>query len=68
MQEFPFRRETFITTPSKATTLLGWTPKKSIIDDIKAEVAIYEKTGGLKESWSNEKELKYDEEIMAKKK
>lgn len=67
VQEFPFRRETFITTPNKATTLLGWEPKRSIVDDIKEEVAIYEANGGTKEVWSNDKELKYDMEIVAKK-
>jgi len=66
VQEFPFRRDTFITTPNKAITSLGWKPTKSITKDIEAEVALYEKLGGKAEEWSI-KELKYDFEVIASK-
>jgi len=65
VQEFPFRRETFITTPSKAKLMLSWAPKHSIADDMKAEIQEYEALGGFKENWTDE-ETKYDMEVLAK--
>jgi len=66
VQEFPFRRETFITTPSKAKLLLGWAPKHSLAEDLKKEVEEYQQMGGFKEQWTME-ELKYDLEVIASK-
>lgn len=67
VQEFPFRKETFITSPSKAKLLLGWAPKRSILSDLKEEVAEYKRTGGADEKWTGE-ETKYDAEVIAEKK
>jgi len=67
VQEFPFRKETFITTPSKAKQLLGWAPKHSLLADLKEEVAEYRRAGGASEQWTGE-ETKYDAEILAAKK
>jgi nucleoside-diphosphate-sugar epimerase len=66
VQEFPFRRETFITSPSKAKMLLGWTPRHRIEDHIAADIKEYEELGGFKEKWGVE-EVKYDLEVIASK-
>jgi hypothetical protein len=63
VQEFPFRKETFITTPSKAKKLLGWSPKHILTNDIPGEVKEYEQLGGPAEVWTNE-EIKYDLEVI----
>ena len=65
MSVFPFRAETFITTPSKAKLLLGWTPKHRIESDIADEVAAYEAKGGFTAKWSLE-ELRCDMEVAEK--
>jgi nucleoside-diphosphate-sugar epimerase len=36
--QFPFRRETFITSPGKAKKLLQWAPKHRLEQDLKEEV------------------------------
>jgi nucleoside-diphosphate-sugar epimerase len=64
VMEFPFRRDTFITTPSKAKLALGWSPKHNIVDDIAEEIAEYEAQGGTKESWGLE-QLRYDMEVSS---
>ena len=43
--------------------MLGWQPKHSIVKDVDMEVKVYEKVGGMKEEWSTDKELKYDQEV-----
>ena len=64
--EFPFRASSFITTPSKAKVLLGWSPKYQLESDIAAELEEYKSIGGTKEKWGL-KELRYDLEIIASK-
>jgi len=64
VMEFPFRRETFIVSPSKAQQLLGWKATHTIEQDIKEEIAEWEANGGRAEEWSLA-ELKYDMEIVA---
>lgn len=64
--EFPFRRDTFITTPSKASIMLGWEPKHLLNDDIVEQIDVYKQVGGLDESWGVN-ELKRDLEIIASK-
>lgn len=59
---FPFRRETFITTPSKAKLLLGWKPKHIFSNDVKDEVADYMSTSDASKKWGFE-ELKNDLEV-----
>ena len=39
VQEFPFRKETFITSPSKIKALLHWKPKRSLQTDLAADIA-----------------------------
>ena len=41
LQEFPFRRETFIVSPSKAKHVLGFAPKHSLLKDLVEEVEEY---------------------------
>lgn len=67
VQEFPFRKETFITSNSKAKQLLNWKPKHIITNDLKAEIEEYKSLGGFDEKWSNE-EIKYDLEVIDSKK
>lgn len=62
VQEFPFRKETFITSPSKAIHALKWSPKHTLANGIVEEVAEYKRLGGFDEKWSNE-EIKYDLEV-----
>jgi len=62
---FPFRAETFVTTPSKAKLLLGWSPKHSLEKDIGAEIAAYEAKGGFTAKWTLE-ELRCDMEVAEK--
>ena len=64
--EFPFRRDTFITTPNKAVVSLGWEPKHSLEDDIIEQVEIYKNLGGMDENWGMD-ELRRDLEIIASK-
>lgn len=64
--QFPFRRDTFITTPSKAKQLLGWSPKHSIDKDIAEEVKEYVSGEYMKEEWGREV-LKQDLEVIASK-
>ena len=47
VMEFPFRRETFITSPGKARLLLGWKPKHTVEGDMEAEIKDYEVSVGL---------------------
>mmetsp|Transcript_24701 Transcript_24701/g.41183 ORF Transcript_24701/g.41183 Transcript_24701/m.41183 type:complete len:374 (-) Transcript_24701:157-1278(-) len=63
-QVFPFRRDTFITTPSKAKLALGWSPAHVFSDDVAAEVADYLGTADPAKEWATE-ELKYDLEVSA---
>jgi len=60
---FPFRKETFITTPNKAKTLLGWKPIHNVEDDLAAEVAVYQAKGGFDKAWGSD-ELRWDEELV----
>jgi len=62
---FPFRAETFVTTPSKAKLLLGWSPKHSLEKEIAAEIAAYEAKGGFAAKWTLE-ELRCDMEVAEK--
>ena len=64
--EFPFRRDTFITTPSKASLLLDWRPKHTLKNDIVEQIEIYKELGGLDKAWGMH-ELKRDIEIIASK-
>ena len=62
--EFPFRSNSFITTPNKAKVLLGWSPKHKLESDITAELDEYNAIGGTKEKWGVN-ELRYDLEVIA---
>ena len=64
--EFPFRRDTFITTPSKASLLLDWEPQHLLHDDIVEQIELYKQLGGLDKPWGVE-ELQRDLEIIASK-
>ena len=64
--EFPFRRDTFIINTNKAVTTLGWSPKRSILADVKEQVSLYKEAGGLKSHWGLQ-ELRYDLEVIASK-
>ena len=66
VQEFPFRKETFITSNSKAKHLLNWKPKHIISEDLVAEIEEYKSIGGFDEKWTDE-ETKYDAQIIAAK-
>lgn len=66
VMQFPFRRDTFITTPSKAKLLLGWKPKHNLEDDLDVDIREYADAGGFTDKWSM-KEVKYDLEIIASK-
>jgi len=46
VQEFPFRRETFVVAPSKAKLLLGFRPTHSLVQDLAEELAEYKKGKG----------------------
>lgn len=59
---FPFRRDTFITSPGKAKQLLGWAPKHKFAADVAAEVADYKSTGAHEKEWGIE-ELSNDFEV-----
>ena len=43
VEEFPFRRETFVVSPSKAKQLLGFAPKHALAADLAAELADYKR-------------------------
>lgn len=64
---FPFRRDTFITTPSKAKQLLDWVPKYAF-DAVMAaaELADYKANGDADKEWTK-KDLSNDLEVMASK-
>jgi nucleoside-diphosphate-sugar epimerase len=64
--EFPFRANSFITTPSKAKVLLGWSPQHRLEADIAAELEEYKNIGGTKEKWGMD-QLRYDLEVIASK-
>ncbi|KAJ1431846.1 hypothetical protein B484DRAFT_448158 [Ochromonadaceae sp. CCMP2298] len=65
-QVFPFRRDTFTTTPSKAKLLLGWAPKHLFTEDVGAEVADYQGSKDAAVEWDAEF-LKHDMEVLASK-
>lgn len=58
--DFPFRRDTFVTSPAKVQEKLGWKSVHNVANDLVSECAIYEKNGGMKSDWSTDKELKGD--------
>jgi hypothetical protein len=60
MKVFPFRRDTFIVSPSKAKNRLGWASTSSIEQDIEEEINTYLASGKQNAEWSSESELKYD--------
>jgi len=64
--QFPFRRETFITSPSKAKLLLGWKPKHSFDDDIKIEVNDYINSDSGSQVWTVD-DVKHDLELILSK-
>lgn len=64
--EFPFRANSFITTPSKAKVSLGWSPKYNLETDIESELEEYKTIGGTKQKWTMN-ELRYDLEVIASK-
>lgn len=41
VSEFPFRKETFITSVDKIKTLLDWAPKSNLIEDFKVSYSYY---------------------------
>lgn len=67
VQEFPFRRETFITSPAKAIAATGWKPKHSLVADLVQEIADYKENVDDKKAWgADAEELKYDRDVIAK--
>lgn len=64
--DFPFRRETFITSSGKAKRLLDWKPSHSLDKDIEVEVEDYIKSSAAKETWGLD-QLRADMEILASK-
>eukprot|EP00595_Chromulina_sp_UTEXLB2642_P003157 CAMPEP_0196765942 /NCGR_PEP_ID=MMETSP1095-20130614/15663_1 /TAXON_ID=96789 ORGANISM="Chromulina nebulosa, Strain UTEXLB2642" /NCGR_SAMPLE_ID=MMETSP1095 /ASSEMBLY_ACC=CAM_ASM_000446 /LENGTH=353 /DNA_ID=CAMNT_0042125369 /DNA_START=32 /DNA_END=1089 /DNA_ORIENTATION=- len=64
--EFPFRKETFITSVNKAKDVLNWSPTRSLAKDVKGEVDEYLSSSKAKDTWSI-KQLRYDFEIIASK-
>jgi len=63
---FPFRKETFITSPTKAKAVLGWIPKHKFDKDIVDEVAAYVASPAANEAWGTE-QLRADLEILSSK-
>lgn len=64
--QFPFRRESFITSPSKAKRLLGWKPKHQLQQDMKQEVSDYKQSAASEKQWVLD-DLRGDMEILASK-
>lgn len=62
VMQFPFRRDTFITSPSKAKLALGWTSKHTVQNDIAAEIAEYKASSDAKKEYGLD-ELRYDMEV-----
>lgn len=63
---FPFRKETFITSPGKAKLALNWAPTHKFDQDIVEEVKAYVAGDLANEKWGTE-QLKADLEILASK-
>ena len=60
---FPFRRETFITSPSKAKHVLRWKgPKHTLLNDMKAEVEAYKNGVDASKTWTKD-QLREDLEV-----
>jgi hypothetical protein len=64
--QFPFRRETFITSPGKAKRLLQWAPKHRIEQDVKLEVMNYKLSKDCARDWKLD-DVRADLEILASK-
>lgn len=64
--QFPFRRETFVTSPGKAKRLLQWAPKHTLEGDMGVEVADYKGGPDSGREWRME-DLRADLEILASK-
>ena len=63
VSEFPFRKETFITSVDKIKQLLNWVPMHNILTDLQVEVDEYLSSNRAKEVWDH-KQLQYDQEII----
>jgi hypothetical protein len=65
--KFPFSRDATPFSASKATSILGWTPKHNIVDDLASEIeAALARSAPQGANWGM-KELRSDMEILASK-